>query len=287
MKKLGYLGPIGSFSYEAACRWAKTIGESAEYVAMPGFAAILAAVENGSLDAGVLPVENSTHGAVATAMDMLLNLERASVTGEVVLNIEHCLLSASGDDLRYVYSHEQALEQCRRYFNVYYPGVRLIPCASTSEACDLAIKGGAGYGAVAGEVAARRYQLRVVAKSIQDNVFNQTRFLVIEERQMPATGRDKTSIAFAFPGDRPGSLYNVLKVFAAKNINLTRIESRPAKQLMGNYIFYIDFSGHRQSEAGESALQEINKYTGWLKVLGSYPVDMSEAETEAAGHGKR
>ncbi len=218
-------------------------------------------------------MENSTYGAVATAMDMLLNLNKGVVCGEAILDIEHCLLGTGPGtgEIQYVYSHHQAWEQCRRFFSDYYPHIEFIPCLSTSQACQLAIKSGPAYGAVANRKAAPLYQLSVLAESIQDNVFNQTRFLIIGHQPMLPTGCDKTSIAFAFSGDQPGSLYSILQCFAEKRINLTRIESRPTQKMLGEYLFYIDFVGHVQDELGKSALQEIGDNVRWLKVLGSYP----------------
>lgn len=282
--KIGYLGPPGSYSYEVACRYAAKAAGEAECIAMPGFSAIIEGVEQGQLDIGIIPVENSTHGAVASAMDMLVNLRRSMVCGEMVLDIEHCLLSLSTgmENIQYVFSHEQALEQCRGFFSSQYPHIELIHCASTSQACELARKNGDTYGAVASRAAAGLYDLAVAAQNIQDNAFNQTRFLLIGLRETEPTGRDKTSIVFAFHDDCPGSLFNVLKAFASRRINLTRIESRPAKHIMGKYIFYIDFSGHIADEISIATLAEIGGQVSWLKVLGAYPAGNGKTE-ELAG----
>lgn len=276
--KLGYLGPLGSYSYEVACRYAEKAAAAVECIPLPGFAAIVDGVERGELDSGILPVENSTYGAVANAMDMLLSLGKAAVCGEMILAIEHCLLSTGRNlgEIQYVYSHEQALEQCHDFFSQRYPHIQQIPCSSTSQACRLAKEKGPAYGAVASKTAAQIYSLLVAEHNIQDNAFNQTRFLIISGKRFPPTGRDKTSIAFAFPGDCPGNLYNILRSFAGSNINLTRIESRPAKNTMGKYIFYIDFLGHLQNTADEGVLAEIRQQVEWLKILGSYPMDTGE-----------
>lgn len=276
--KLGYLGPPGSYSYEVACHYAETAEDEVECIALPGFAAIIDGVEQGRLDSGILPVENSTYGAVANAMDMLLSLSKTAVCGEVILDIEHCLLSINQNlnEIQYVYSHEQALEQCHGFFSDRYPHIEQIPCSSTSQACQLAKENGSAYGAVASKTAAQLYNLSVAEQNIQDNAFNQTRFLIISGKRFPPTGRDKTSIAFAFPGDCPGNLYNILKSFAGSNINLTRIESRPAKNTMGKYVFYIDFLGHIQDDSNARVLEEIKRQVEWLKILGSYPVNTGE-----------
>ncbi len=271
--KVGYLGPMGSYSYEVACQYAAEIKRPAECIPLPNFSSVIEGVEGGKLDCGIIPVENSTNGAVASAMDMLVSLRQSTVCGERVLDIDHCLLSQSTDieNIKYVYSHEQALEQCRGFFSSRYPHIELINCSSTTQACELARKNGGTYGAVAGKVAAQLYNLMVVARNIQDNVFNQTRFLLIALNKTQPTGHDKTSIVFAFHDDRPGSLFNVLKSFADRNINLSRIESRPSKQTMGKYIFYIDFSGHIDNNTSQTILKEISDQVSWVKVLGSYP----------------
>lgn len=272
--KIGYLGPTGSYSHEAALEYGRHLTQAVEPAALTSFPAIISSVESGQFDYGILPVENSTHGAVATAMDELLKLRAATVCGEVILDIEHCLLveKHSRYEVRHIYSHEQALEQCRDYLRRCYPNAELIKCVSTSEACERTLKG-ANRAAVASRMAARCYSMAVAAENIQDNAFNQTRFLIISGKQPAPTGRDKTSIVFAFPGDRPGSLYMILKSFADYGVNLTRIESRPAKDIMGKYIFYVDFIGHQNTEVGSAIIREISPQVNWLKVLGSYPED--------------
>ena len=271
--KLGYLGPIGSFTYEAAVVYSERFGSDVKLVAMSSFADIIDGVEAGAVDGGMLPVENSTYGAVATAMDLLLGLQKTTVCGEYVLNIEHCLLSSgnSADEIRYVYSHEQALEQCRNFFRREHPRIELVSCTSTSQACKLALAGGDYHGAVASVKAADMYSLNVLAENIQDNPCNQTRFLYIGKAASHITGNDKTSIAFAFSEDHAGCLYGVFKIFAEMNINLTRVESRPAKQIVGEYIFFIDFIGHQDQPEIKAVLTAIQEQTAWVKVFGSYP----------------
>lgn len=271
--KIGYLGPLGSYSYEAACRHSISIGVKSELVALPDFTAIVTSVERGVVDTGIIPVENSTHGAVAAAMDSLLRLAYGCVCGEMVIDIEHCLLSdeKGAAEIKCVFTHEQALGQCYEFFRKHCSDIEFIMCSSTSQACEMAKKNGRGYGAIAGKTAAGVYNLAIVADGIQDNGYNQTRFLIIGSEKPAASGNDKTSIVFSFHDDCPGSLYGVLKVFADRNINLTRIESRPAKNTMGKYIFYIDFTGHIDDNKCIEAVTEIRCMVSWLKVLGSYP----------------
>ena len=278
--KIGYLGPPGSYSYEMACRYVSEARIEDNLIAMPSFSAVIDGVEQGQLDNGIIPIENSTYGAVAPVMDMLINLRNSRICGEMVLDIEHCLLSVSNniEDIKYVFSHEQALEQCRGFFSSKYPYIELIHCSSTSKACEMARKNGNAYGAVASRAAAPLYDLAVAAQNIQDNAYNQTRFLLIGDQNTEPSGRDKTSLVFAFHDDCPGSLFNVLKAFASRNVNLTRIESRPAKHIMGQYIFYIDFIGHVKDEISIDIMQEIAGQVSWLKVLGSYPVGNGKKE---------
>lgn len=283
--KIGYLGPSGSYSHEAACRYLVNAAAAGECIAMSSFVAIIEGIEQGQLDHGVIPIENSTHGAVATAMDDLVKLQNSTVCGEIVLNIEHCLLSMNDNiaDIKYVFSHEQALGQCSEFFRERYPHIQLINCGSTSQACEMAQKNGSAYGAVAGKAAAQLYHLSPVVENIQDNDFNQTRFLIIGTKALAATGDDKTSLVFAFHDDCPGSLFGVLKAFASRNINLTRIESRPAKHSMGKYIFYIDFVGHAQDDNCAEAVKEMSSHVSWFKILGSYPAQLVKSISKPTG----
>ena len=278
--KIGYLGPVGTYSYEAACLYTEKLNDKFDCVALPNFLAIIDGVEKETLDRGIIPVENSTHGAVATAMDTLLHVNKSKVCGEITLKVEHYLLGSAKNmkDIRCVYSHEQALEQCSQFFYKTHPHIEIIYCASTSQACALALKNGNEYGAVASKLAARRYNLNILAQTIQDNPFNQTRFLTIGAVSPEISGFDKTSIILAFSDDCPGSLYGVLRSFASRGINLTRIESRPAKHNVGQYIFYIDFRGHSQDEKGREVLSELKTQVSWLKVLGSYPIDKQRSK---------
>jgi len=285
--KIGYLGPVGTYSHEAACLYTEKLNDKIDCVALPNFLAIIDGVEKETLDRGIIPVENSTYGAVATAMDTLLRVRKSKVCGEITLKIEHCLLGAakSREDIRSVYSHEQALEQCSQFFYKTHPHMEIIYCASTSQACELALKNGSAYGAVASKSAAQRYNLNILAQTIQDNPFNQTRFLIIGGASSEITGFDKTSIILAFSDDRPGSLYGVLRSFASRGINLTRIESRPAKHNVGQYIFYLDFQGHQHDDKGREVLSELKTQVSWLKVLGSYPIDnWQKQELESVNH---
>lgn len=265
---LGYLGPRGSYSYEAA----KAYDPQAHFIAFKTFYEIIKSVENGDIDKGILPIENSTEGAVTSVMDGLLNTNKSSIIGEIVIPVYHNIISVEEDmeHIRHIYSHIQAIEQCREYFNKNYPNIAFTSCSSTSKACLQAKENGRGYAAIGNKESAKIYGLNIIKANIQDNILNQTRFIVIGEDNEPLKGKMKTSFAFSCINDRPGLLYDVLKEFAIRDINLTRIESRPAKSEMGKYIFYIDFLGGKDEEKIQEILLYIKKTTDMLKVFGSY-----------------
>ncbi|WP_300298029.1 prephenate dehydratase [Anaerosolibacter sp.] len=267
---LGYLGPEGSYSHTAARQYAR----DGILVGMKNFKQIITAVEEGTIEEGILPIENSTEGAVTQVMDHLMDTSNSKINGELILHVRHNLLSTGEnvEELRYVLSHPQALEQCREFFENHYPHIQLTSCESTSYACKIAREKGLGYGAIANNLAAKNHGLKILHKDIQDNVNNQTRFVVIGRENAAATGMDKTSIAFSFHEDFPGSLYRVLKEFAEEKINLTRIESRPAKTELGKYIFYVDFEGHQEDAKSKIVLKNIENITNKLKIFGSYPM---------------
>lgn len=268
--KLGYLGPKGSYSYEAALFYAK---DSVLYD-MDNFHDVIDGVEDGSLDEGILPLENSTEGVVTQVADALLHTRHSAIKKELVIPIVHNLYSFSGkmEDVRYILSHSQVLEQCRLFFRTQYSGIRLIPCGSSSQACIRMKSEGREYAAVASSSIGALHGLKLVQEAIQDNSWNETRFIVIGREKAGMTGNDKTSIAFTFHEDHPGSLYSVMQEFAEESINLSRIESRPAKSQIGKYVFYIDFAGHQDDEQVKALLERIRRKTNSLKILGSYPV---------------
>ena len=274
--KIAYLGPEGSYSQEAAQGYTKKKNLSVcTFVPCSGFSEVIQKVETGQSELGVLPVENSTYGAVATAMDLLLHLDLSTVIDEYVLDIHNNFLGTTKDaqKIQYVYSHEQAIEQCYRFFEKHYPHIEFIRCPSTTQACILAQKGGEQYGAVAGKRAAHLYGLHILHESIQDNAFNQTRFQIISQKAPSPSGNDKTSIVFSTHADtNSGSLFDILKALAEQQINLTRIESRPAKSAVGNYIFYIDFIGHQQDITWKKAYEQMKPNLNWIKIIGSYPI---------------
>lgn len=264
---LGYLGPKGSYSYEAA----KLYSLADDNIAMRSFYEIIEAVEEGKIEKGILPIENSTEGAVTSVMDGLLKINQSKIIGEIILPVNHNLISLSDNigQIKYIYSHIQALEQCREYLRKYLPDAKLITCVSTSEGCNIARERGKGHGAIANRESAILFNLPVLNSDIQDNPLNQTRFIVLG-KETSECENPKTSIAFAFGDDRPGILYMALKEFADRNVNLTKVESRPAKTQLGKYVFYIDFIGSPKDDIIKEILCEIKKMTAFLKLLGTY-----------------
>jgi len=267
----GYLGPQGSYSYLALTEgFPEMMPEPCDT-----FAEIIEKVDAGVMGAGLLPVENSTEGAVTAVMDSLLTMQRGAIQAEVIYTVCHHLFRVQGDDtaLKTAYSHPQAIEQCRHFFRRHYPEAKLVPCESTSAACLMATQAGDGAADIASHWAGLYHGLEPVRGNIQDNRFNQTRFVLLGTGTTQPTGNDKTAIAFSFHRDTAGNLYEILKIFAEANINLTRIESRPAKMELGQYVFFIDFEGHQQDSAIQDILEKLQLLTRTFYILGSFPKD--------------
>lgn len=268
--KLGYLGPRGSFSYLAALAYSP----ESQKIQLSNFYDVIEGVEVGKIDQAILPIENSTEGAVTPVMDALMNLEQTQIQQELVLKIEHHLLNRTSENknIQYILSHPQAIEQCRVFIKKHYPRAITIPCESSSSACAIVKEKGNEYAAIANSNGAEIYGLDILHHSIQDNDSNETRFVIIGREKTSASGKDKTSIVFSFHDDYPGSLFTVLKEFEERKINLTKIESRPAKTALGKYFFYIDFEGHVEDIKIRKTLKNVEQLTSKLKILGSYQV---------------
>jgi prephenate dehydratase len=268
-RRLAYLGPPGTFSEEAALLH----DPQAQLLPFSSVAAVAAAVDSGMADEGVAAIENSLEGSVNETLDILIHESGLSICRELVLLIEHCLLAAPGtssSDVRVIYSHPQALGQCRRFLERCFPKAQLEAALSTTAAVEqmLSLEGTA---AIATRRAAEIYGAQVLARGIQDNPSNKTRFVVLTPHDCPPTGRDKTSIAFTVAHDRPGTLVNVLHEFSDRQINLTKIESRPSKEELGVYIFLVDMDGHRADPPVAEALERVREQAFFFKVFGSYP----------------
>ncbi len=262
-----YLGPEATNTHMACL---DRFGSSIRAVPKDNIPDVFEAVERGEASYGVVPIENTTEGSVSRTLDMLIELE-VKISGELVMRISHDLLSLSGkpEDILKIYSHPQALGQCRKWLRKNYPSVPLIETASTAKAAQLAAEDSKAA-AIAGSLAARLYGLRMVRSQIEDYFHNYTRFLVLGRQNAERSGKDKTAILFSI-SHAPGTLNEVLKYFSEREINLTKIESRPVRDRAWEYVFFIDFEGHVKDEPITELLAELGKKTSFLKVLGSYP----------------
>jgi prephenate dehydratase len=267
--RVAFLGPAGTFGEIAALRHAP----DGELIPLPSHAGVAAAVASGMADEGVLPVENSVEGSVNETLDILIHDSELRIRGELVVPIEQCLLVRPGmraEEVRVIYSHPQALGQCRAFLERCFPKARLEASLSTAAAVQ-EIFAHEDAAAIASARAAELHGAAVLARSIQDRRSNVTRFVVLGATDAPPSGRDKTSFAFTTQHDRPGTLVNVLNEFAGAGLNLTKIESRPSKSALGVYIFLVDFEGHRTEPVCAAVLEQVRARASWLKVFGSYP----------------
>lgn len=268
--RLAYLGPPGTFGEEASMR----LAPEADLLPFPSHAAVAAAVDSGMADAGVMAIENSINGSVAETLDILIHETTLQIQRELVLPIEHNLVVKPGmraDQVKVIYSHPQALGQCRKFLERCFPNAQAEAALSTAEAVELALKRSGDAAAIATLRAAELYGAEVLARGIQDSANNVTRFLVLGRGKRPPTGRDRTSIAFTFAEDRPGSLASVLNEFARRGINCSKIESRPTRAAFGEYVFLVDFEGHEDDPAVAEVLDAVRTFCAELKVFGSYP----------------
>jgi chorismate mutase/prephenate dehydratase len=264
---VGYLGPRGTFTHQAAL---KQFGDASQFVPARAIVDVFDEVERGGVEYGVVPVENSTEGAVNVTLDRLIDSD-AVICGELSLAVGQHLISGAGDlgAVKRVVSHPQGLAQCRRWLAEHLRDVPTEESTSTAAAAELAAAD-VTVAAIGAELAAQLYGVPILRPRIEDNPNNFTRFLVIGRRPTKPTGQDKTSILFAMRNE-PGSLYRILEPLAHTGINLTKIESRPAKRRPWEYVMFVDFEGHRDTPAITSALAELEERTLFLRVLGSYP----------------
>ncbi|PYM65505.1 MAG: prephenate dehydratase [Candidatus Rokuibacteriota bacterium] len=264
---VAYLGPQATFTHQAALQH---FGATATYRPARSIVEVFDDVERGRVDFGVVPVENSTEGAVNVTLDRLI-VSDALICGELKLEITQHLLSRARElgEVKRVVSHPQALAQCRGWLAEHLGDVDTEETLSTAAAAELAAAD-ATVAAIASELAARLYNVPLLRARIEDNPQNSTRFLVVGRRPVGPTGRDKTSILFAMK-NVPGALYRILEPLARDGINLTKIESRPAKQSPWEYVIFVDLEGHRETQQISAVLREVGERTLFLKILGSYP----------------
>jgi chorismate mutase/prephenate dehydratase len=262
-----YLGPPATYTHLACL---ERFGSSVRALPRESIQEVFETVEKEKANFGVVPIENSTEGVVNRTLDMFIDSE-VKICGEVLIRISHDLLSLSGkpEDIEKIYSHPQALGQCRQWLNKNFPHAELSETVSTAKAAQMAA-GDPKAGAVASSLASHLYGLKIIESRIEDYLHNYTRFLVLGRKIGEASGRDKTSLLFSI-SDAPGSLYQVLRPFSEKSINLTKIESRPIKDQPWEYVFFLDLEGHLTDPTIQEAVSELKKKVLFLKFLGSYP----------------
>ena len=263
---IAFLGPAGTYSHEAA---RGQFGSSVDYLPLGSIAEVFAAVAKGKADLGVVPIENSTEGSVTFTLDEFVGSE-LKICAEILLRVRHNLLAKSPREaIRKIYSHPQSLAQCRQWLGGNFPNAEQIATSSNTRAAQLAAEE-PGAAAIAGRLAAELYGLDILEEAIEDSAFNTTRFLVISNRDVAPTGRDKTSLLF-FVSDQSGTLFSALEPFQRLGISLSKIESRPSRRKAWEYCFYVDIVGHAQDPTVARAIAELEKQCLWVKNLGSYP----------------
>jgi len=265
--KIAFQGELGAYSESAVYSF---FGQSVDVKPCKSFGEVFESVKNGDVDYGVVPIENSIEGSVNRTYDLFLEYD-LKVCGEIIIRISHCLIAHKGtsiDSIKTVYSHPQALAQCRKFLEQHklkaistFDTAGSVKMIKEEQLMDAA--------AIASERAAQIYDMTIIEREIEDIKNNSTRFFVLDNQDSPYSGEDKTSIIFAAKSI-PGALYKVLKEFSDRNINLTKIESRPTKQTPWEYHFYLDFEGHRTETKCQETLESIKDKTIFIKILGSY-----------------
>ena len=265
--KIAYLGPEATFTHQAGI---KKFGSNIEYYACPTITDVFRDVEAERSDYGVVPVENSTEGMISHTLDMFINSD-LKICSEIMLEISHNLLGKCNiKSVKKIYSKQEVFGQCRLWLEINMRGIALTEVSSTSKAAEIASQE-KNSAAIASMLAAKKYRLNVIAKDIEDNPNNVTRFLVIGEAIPRPTKKDKTSIMFSVK-DKVGALHDILVPFKKYRINLTKIESRPSKRKTWEYYFFVDMTGHCENQNVKKALNELEKHCSFLKILGSYPI---------------
>ncbi len=268
-KVIAYLGPPGTFTQAALINH---FGAECEQRSCGSIDEVFSVTESDGADVCVVPIENSTEGIVNNTQDCLVDTS-LNIVGEEVVDIAHNLLVASDDvafEIQAIASHKQSLAQCRQWIQAYYPDAELIECESNADAAQQ-VSSEKGIAAIAGNIAADLYGLTVAAKGIQDKDHNRTRFLVLSKESTAATGHDKTSI-LVYTENKPGALFRALEPFENLQVSLTKIDSRPSKKEAWEYVFFIDFEGHKDDSTVNELFSRLEERTQHVKVLGSYTI---------------
>ncbi|MCL2859153.1 MAG: prephenate dehydratase [Oscillospiraceae bacterium] len=267
--KVGYLGPVGTNCHEACSKHIKNT--DVEIIAFKSISDTILAVSNGEVDKCIVPIENSTQGSVLETIDILLENDKLNIIEELTLDINHCLLAKSKcnkENIKEIYSHPQALSQCRNYIIKNFNDCILKPVESTAAAAE-AILDKENCACIANKICGNIYGLEILEENIQDINNNQTKFIIISLEENLSKEKAKTSMVFSTK-NKPGELYKILGLFNIFDINLTKIESRPAKTKIGEYIFWVDFVGNRYEEHIKILLTQIEERCSFFRILGSY-----------------
>lgn len=275
---IGYLGPEGSFTHLAFFEYLKKYSDYSRPFESKSFqtiSQIVDEVNSGKIIKGIIPIENSIEGSVGETLDALIrSSQKITINHEIVIPIEHCLISKEKDlkSIKKVIAHNQALRQCQTFLKRMLPDAEQEQYTSNSFAVKTISESLNGkIAAIGSEVAAKVYNVPILEKGINDEKENFTRFIIIGTETTETTGKDKTTIAFGVPYDKPGTLVGVLNTFANENINLSRIESRPSRKALGEYVFYIDLEVHRNDEKFKTAISKVAHEFSFYRWLGSYP----------------
>lgn len=266
-QKVAYLGPRATFTHMACMQ---KFGSSAQYIPVHSIKEVFNEVERGRANFGVVPIENTTEGVVNHTLDMFID-SNLVIYGEVLQEVSHHLMSKTGvaEEVKKICSHPQAIAQCRNWLETHMPHVSVSEVASTARAAEMCQEDGT-IAAIASELAAQLYGLKVIKARIEDNMNNFTRFLVLSQKPPQRTGKDKTSLMLSIK-DKVGALYDLLRPFASHGISMTKIESRPSRRKAWEYIFFVDVEGHMEEERVSRAIEEIKGRCLFMKILGSYP----------------
>jgi prephenate dehydratase len=273
IKKIAYLGPPGTFTEEALDRF---VGDISQIKKIPfsTITEVIKSVDKGEADEGLVPIENSIEGSVNITQDILTFESETKIIGEVTIPVKHSLISKKKiklSKISRIISHPHATAQCRKFLTAKLKEIEIVAANSTAEAVRILKREDDDVAAIGTRIAAKIYGLEIIESDIEDNKDNKTRFVFIGNKIQPRTGSDKTSMVCFLKEDRPGSLYNILKEFAQRNINLTRLESRPAKKNLGDYVFMIDLDGHLHDKNVFEAIEVLRRSVYLVKILGSYP----------------
>jgi len=263
---VAYLGPEATFTHQAAIR---RFGSSLRYASQKTISDVFSEVGKSRADYGVVPIENSTEGVVTHTLDMFVDSD-LKIVAQIILPIQHCLLSkVRRPQVKKLFAHPQALGQCRGWVQTHLPRVEIIETSSNARSAEMAARDKTAA-AIAGVLAAEKYNVPVLEYDIQDNAANATRFLVLGRQCSPGTGNDRTSVMFSIV-DRVGALFRALAPFRRFRINMTKIESRPSKRKAWEYFFFVDCDGHMSDPKVAKALTMLGEHCSYVKVLGSYP----------------